>query len=37
VRTGKFRKDTLAQAVVRPDAIVDSIVDVPRALDAAES
>jgi HAD superfamily hydrolase (TIGR01458 family) len=37
VRTGKFRKDTLARAVVRPDAIVDSIVDVPRALDAAES
>jgi HAD superfamily hydrolase (TIGR01458 family) len=35
VRTGKFRSETLAQAVTRPDAIVDSIVDVPGCLEAA--
>jgi HAD superfamily hydrolase (TIGR01458 family) len=33
VRTGKFRAETLARAVVRPDAIVDSIADVPAVLE----
>jgi HAD superfamily hydrolase (TIGR01458 family) len=33
VRTGKFRAETLARAVVRPDAIVDSIADVPAILE----
>jgi HAD superfamily hydrolase (TIGR01458 family) len=33
VRTGKFRPETLARAVVRPDAIVDSISDVPAILE----
>jgi HAD superfamily hydrolase (TIGR01458 family) len=33
VRTGKFRPETLARAVVRPDAIVDSIADVPAVLE----
>jgi HAD superfamily hydrolase (TIGR01458 family) len=37
VRTGKFRAHTFAQAVVRPDAIVDSIADVPRCLELATS
>ena len=37
VRTGKFRSETLARAVVRPDAIVDSIVDVPGYLERVAS
>jgi HAD superfamily hydrolase (TIGR01458 family) len=32
VRTGKFREETLAAAAARPDAVVDSIADVPAAL-----
>jgi HAD superfamily hydrolase (TIGR01458 family) len=32
VRTGKFREETLAEALVKPDAIVDSIGDVPDYL-----
>jgi hypothetical protein len=32
VRTGKFRQETLAAAAAQPDAIVDSIADVPAAL-----
>jgi HAD superfamily hydrolase (TIGR01458 family) len=35
VRTGKFRREALAGAVVRPDAIVDSIAEVPEALEKA--
>jgi HAD superfamily hydrolase (TIGR01458 family) len=37
VRTGKFRPETLARSVVRPDAIVNSIADVPRWLEAASA
>ena len=33
VRTGKFRAETLARAVVLPDAIVDSIAEVPAVLE----
>ena len=32
VRTGKFREDTLAEALVKPDVVVDSIGDVPDYL-----
>ncbi len=32
VRTGKFREETLAAAAAKPDAIVDSIADVPAHL-----
>jgi HAD superfamily hydrolase (TIGR01458 family) len=32
VRTGKFREETLVEALVKPDAIVDSIGDVPDYL-----
>jgi HAD superfamily hydrolase (TIGR01458 family) len=32
VRTGKFREDALDQALVKPDAVVDSIGDVPDYL-----
>src|SRR5262245_22518376 len=32
VRTGKFREETLDRALVKPDAIVDSIGDVPDYL-----
>jgi len=32
VRTGKFREETLDEALVKPDAVVDSIVDVPDYL-----
>jgi HAD superfamily hydrolase (TIGR01458 family) len=32
VRTGKFRDDALDSAIVRPDAVVDSIGDVPDYL-----
>jgi HAD superfamily hydrolase (TIGR01458 family) len=35
VRTGKFRSDLLASSGVRPDAVVDSIVEVPRLLEDA--
>jgi HAD superfamily hydrolase (TIGR01458 family) len=35
VRTGKFRRETLAGAMVQPDAVVDSIAEVPRALEEA--
>ncbi len=30
VRTGKFRESDLARAASRPDAVIDSIVDLPR-------
>jgi ribonucleotide monophosphatase NagD (HAD superfamily) len=30
VRTGKFREDGLARSGVEPDAVVDSIADVPE-------
>ena len=32
VRTGKFREETLDEALVKPDAVVDSIGDVPDYL-----
>jgi hypothetical protein len=32
VRTGKFTPDALSRAAVSPDAIVDSIADVPGIL-----
>lgn len=32
VRTGKFREETLAAATVQPDAVADSIADVPTLL-----
>lgn len=35
VRTGKFRPATLREADPQPDAVVDSIVDVPSYLDGA--
>ena len=35
VRTGKFRRDTLAAADPQPDAIIDSIADVPDYLAGA--
>jgi HAD superfamily hydrolase (TIGR01458 family) len=34
VRTGKFREAALAAAEPKPDAIVDSVADVPGALDS---
>ena len=36
VRTGKFRRDTLAAADPAPDAIIDSIADLPSYLARAE-
>jgi HAD superfamily hydrolase (TIGR01458 family) len=35
VRTGKFREDALDDALVKPDAVVDSIGDVPAYLERA--
>ncbi|HEV3407747.1 MAG TPA: TIGR01458 family HAD-type hydrolase [Gaiellaceae bacterium] len=35
VRTGKFREAALEAAQTKPDAVVDSIADVPGALDSA--
>jgi len=35
VRTGKFRRESLARAVVQPDALLDSIADVPGFLATA--
>jgi HAD superfamily hydrolase (TIGR01458 family) len=35
VRTGKFRRDTLASADPQPDAIIDSIADLPEYLAGA--
>ena len=35
VRTGKFREDTLASAEQKPDAVLDSIADLPAWLAAA--
>jgi HAD superfamily hydrolase (TIGR01458 family) len=32
VRTGKFREDELASSSVRPDAVIDSVADLPRLL-----
>jgi ribonucleotide monophosphatase NagD (HAD superfamily) len=32
VRTGKFRPDELARSAVRPDAVLDSIADLPALL-----
>jgi phospholysine phosphohistidine inorganic pyrophosphate phosphatase len=37
VRTGKFREDALAAAEPKPDAVVDSIADVPGALDSTRA
>ncbi len=37
VRTGKFREETLAAASPAPDAVLDSVADLPRYLAAAES
>jgi hypothetical protein len=34
VRTGKFSPETLADSDVEPTAVVDSIADVPKLLDA---
>jgi HAD superfamily hydrolase (TIGR01458 family) len=34
VRTGKFREETLDQATVRPDAVLDSIAELPDWLEA---
>ena len=36
VRTGKFREDTLAAAEQKPDAVLDSIADLPAWLAEAE-
>ena len=33
VRTGKFREDTLENAMVKPDAVVDSLSEVPAYLE----
>ena len=35
VRTGKFRRDELAAADPRPDAVIDSIADLPKFLQEA--
>jgi HAD superfamily hydrolase (TIGR01458 family) len=35
VRTGKFRGSSLAQAEIEPDAVLDSIADLPAYLDGA--
>jgi HAD superfamily hydrolase (TIGR01458 family) len=35
VRTGKYREDALTDALVKPDAVVDSIGDVPAFLERA--
>jgi ribonucleotide monophosphatase NagD (HAD superfamily) len=32
VRTGKYREETLAAADPQPDAVIDSIADLPAAL-----
>jgi len=32
VRTGKFRSEELARSAVRPDAVIDSVADLPRLL-----
>jgi HAD superfamily hydrolase (TIGR01458 family) len=38
VRTGKFREESLASAHPQPDAVIDSVADLPRHLEArAES
>lgn len=37
VRTGKFRDATLAQADPEPDAVIDSIADLPAYLDGAHA
>jgi HAD superfamily hydrolase (TIGR01458 family) len=37
VRTGKFRDETLAAADVEPDAVLDSVADLPDFLTRAES
>ncbi|HEY7149670.1 MAG TPA: HAD-IIA family hydrolase [Gaiellaceae bacterium] len=35
VRTGKFREEALEKAMIKPDAVVDSLGDVPRYLERA--
>lgn len=35
VRTGKFRQEELARSVVAPDAVIDSVADLPDLLEAA--
>jgi HAD superfamily hydrolase (TIGR01458 family) len=37
VRTGKFREAALADAETKPDAVVDSLADVPAALDRSRA
>jgi HAD superfamily hydrolase (TIGR01458 family) len=37
VRTGKFREDALAAAEPKPDVVVDSVADVPGALDSTRA
>jgi HAD superfamily hydrolase (TIGR01458 family) len=37
VRTGKFREAALAAAEPKPDAVVDSVADVPGALDSTRA
>jgi HAD superfamily hydrolase (TIGR01458 family) len=37
VRTGKFREEALEAAEPKPDVVVDSIADLPGALDAARA
>jgi ribonucleotide monophosphatase NagD (HAD superfamily) len=36
VRTGKFREEALTAADPQPDVVVDSVADVPAALDVTE-
>jgi ribonucleotide monophosphatase NagD (HAD superfamily) len=35
VRTGKFEEETLAKAHPQPDAVIDSIADLPALLEEA--
>jgi hypothetical protein len=37
VRTGKFREDALAAADPKPDAVIDSVADLPGALDSGRT
>ncbi|HEY6928648.1 MAG TPA: HAD hydrolase-like protein, partial [Thermoanaerobaculia bacterium] len=32
VRTGKFREEDLAASAIRPDAVIDSLADLPALL-----
>ena len=35
VRTGKFREETLAAADPQPDAVLDSVADLPAFLESS--